>query len=185
MTESLTGKLLVASPKLVDPNFARTVVLVCRHDDEGALGLVLNRPIDEAPVSEHLPAWQLFVASPPVVFLGGPVEPTVALALGRVLDGAGHAALTPVTGSASLIDLGEEPATLQGQLESARVFVGYSGWTGGQLEAEIADGGWFVVESQPRDAFTDVPDDLWRIVLKREGGRLAMFAFAPQDPRIN
>jgi putative transcriptional regulator len=181
----MTGKLLVATPKLVDPNFARTVVLLCRHDEEGALGLVLNRPIDEAPVAEHLPAWQARVAAPPVVFLGGPVEPTAALALGRVVDGAGHSALTPVTPSVSLIDLREEPATLEAQLESVRVFVGYAGWTGGQLEAEIADGGWFVVDSRPGDAFTDVPDHLWQTVLKREGGRLAMFAFAPEDPRIN
>jgi len=185
VTESLTGKLLVASPKLVDPNFARTVVLVCRHDEDGALGLVLNRPIDEAPVSEHLPAWQMDIASPPVVFLGGPVEPTAALALGRVVDGAGHAALTPVTNSISMIDLSEEPGALHGQVETVRVFVGYSGWTGGQLETEISDGGWFVVESRPGDAFTDAPDELWRTVLRREGGRLAMFAFAPIDPRIN
>lgn len=185
MAESLTGRLLVASPKLVDPNFARTVVLICRHDEEGALGLVLNRPIDEAPVAEHLPAWQTRIASPPVVFLGGPVEPTAALALGRVLDGAGHAALTPVTASVSLINLGEEPEVLEAQLDAVRIFVGYSGWTGGQLEAEIAEGGWFVAGSQPADPFTDSPDDLWRRVLKREGGKLAMFAFAPEDPRVN
>jgi putative transcriptional regulator len=185
VSEPLAGKLLVASPKLVDPNFARSVVLMCRHGDDGALGLVLNRPIDEAPVSEHLPPWQPYVASPAVVFLGGPVEPTAALALGRVRDGAGHGALTPVTSEVSLIDLNAEPAALQGQLDGVRVFVGYSGWSAGQLEAEITDGGWFVVSSRPEDAFTDDPDELWRRVLRRQGGRLAMFAFAPQDPRTN
>jgi putative transcriptional regulator len=186
VTESLAGKLLVAGPKLVDPNFQRTVVLICSHDEKGAFGLVLNRPLEGATVGEHVPAWVEHVAEPAVVFQGGPVEATVGLglALGREPDDA--PGWTPVVGRVGLVDLGRPPGSEgSADIERARVFAGYSGWGAGQLEAEMADEAWFVVDVHPGDAFTPDPGRLWHDVLWRQGGKLAMFAFFPQDPTVN
>lgn len=187
MDESLAGKLLVASPRLTDPNFARTVVLICTHDENGAFGLVLNRPLHEARVSEHLPAWAGHVAEPPVVFQGGPVETTVGLGLGCFSEPRAEApGWTPVQGNVGLVDLSKLPGTDGApELERARVFAGYSGWAGGQLEGELNEDGWFVVPLWEGDAFTQTPESLWREVLRRQGGKLAFFAFLPEDPSQN
>lgn len=164
----LAGRLLVASPPLGDPNFDRTVVLLLHHDDQGALGVVLNRPTS-VDVAEVLPAWAPVAAAPPVVFLGGPVAPDAAIGLGR----AGTTVAT--------VDLGADP----GGVEEVRLFAGYSGWDGGQLEAEIGVGAWFVLDSVPDDAVSPEPEDLWRTVLRRQGGRLATYATIPEDPTVN
>ncbi len=110
MAASLAGKLLVATPSLVDPNFARTVVLICEHNAEGALGVVLNRPMEHATIGEHLPAWAPFVSTPPVIFQGGPVEPATALALGE-LTGAGA--------RADKVGVGRRPPRLSRSADSA------------------------------------------------------------------
>ena len=82
MIASLVGRLLVATPLLEEPTFARTVVLVCAHDEQGAFGLVLNRPLGE-PVTLHLPEWSAYAAEPPVFFAGGPVQPNIVMLLDR------------------------------------------------------------------------------------------------------
>lgn len=165
---ALAGRLLVASPPLGDPNFDRTVVLLLHHDALGAVGVVLNRP-SEVEVEELLPEWAPVTVSPPVVFVGGPVSPDAAIGLGRTGD------------VVDTVDLAAGP----GEVTEARLFAGYSGWDGGQLEAEIGIGAWFVLESLPEDALSPTPDDLWRTVLRRQGGRLATYATIPEDLSVN
>ena len=183
MSHSLAGKLLVASPRLADPNFFRTVVFVVEHDDvEGALGVVLNRPSDSG-VAEHLPDWTELVAEPPVVFVGGPVTPEIAIGL---VDSPGSPppSWQPALDEIGLADLGLVPGDLGGVVR-CRVFAGYSGWVVGQLEMELAEGSWFVVDAQPDDVFSDDPHDLWRCVLDRQDSRLSWFANYPLDPSLN
>jgi putative transcriptional regulator len=188
MAPSLTGRLLVAGPRLIDPNFFRAVVLVARHDPEGALGLVLNRPTDLA-VGEPLPGWVERLAAPEVVFAGGPVQQEMAVGLARVLpELSGRAesdAWTPVDDRLGLIDLSVPPGDEVGGLADLRVFAGYSGWGAGQLDFEVSSGDWFVVDIDAGDPFTPHPEHLWRAVLRRQHGPLAWFADFPLDPSLN
>jgi putative transcriptional regulator len=183
--ELRAGRLLVATPLLLDPNFRRTVVLICARDEQGGtMGLVLNRPI-EAGLDVVLPEWRALVAPPAVLFAGGPVQREVALALGRASDGPPAAGWTGVTESLGLVNLAEDPAVLAPRVDALRVYSGYAGWAPGQLEGEIGEQAWFVVDATPADAFSDQPHDLWRAVLRRQRGTLAMFADFPTDPRAN
>lgn len=169
MQDGLLGTLVVATPSLVDPNFARTVVFILQHDDDGSLGVVLNRPTIE-PVVDHLPHWADHVADPASVFIGGPVEPEIAVGV-RAVPGGG----------VELIDLSDEP----GPDDIVRVFSGYSGWGPGQLEAEIAEGSWWVVEGGVNDVFEPDPTALWSQVLRRQPGEMRFLATLPMDPSLN
>jgi putative transcriptional regulator len=185
VSESVTGKLLVASPALVDPNFERTVVFICAHSDEGAFGVVINRPNTAARVADHLPRWAEHAVEPAVLFRGGPVEPTLAVALGRFNSGGEREGFVEVGDGIGLIDLERDPyAGLEG-LQAIRLFNGYAGWSPGQLDGEIREGAWFVVEADAADPFSATPESLWRDVLRRQEGRLAMFAFFPAEPNRN
>ena len=183
MEPSLKGRLLVAGPRLIDPNFYRSVVLVGAHDDDGSLGLVLNRPTD-IDVGDHLPGGVERLSRPEVVFAGGPVQPETAIGLGRRGAGEppGWSVITPEIG---LVDLTRPPGDVVGDLEELRVFSGYAGWGPGQLEAELAGGDWVVVASEPGDAFSADPEAMWRDVLRRRGGRAALYGDFPLDPRLN
>lgn len=175
----LTGQLLVASPRLVDPNFARTVVALLNHDEHGAMGLVINRPT-EMPVSDHLPEWVDRLVSPPVVFYGGPVEQSVAIGLRQSFDPGDGA--TPLPG-VGMVDLAEgEAQEARGRI---RVFAGYSGWGPGQLEDEIEEESWIIVPGFAEDVFSLSPDRLWAEVLGRQGGKIALLASMPVDPQLN
>ena len=186
MPASYTGKLLVATPKLTDPNFARTVILMIAHDDNGALGVVLNRPITQAPLADHVPAWAGLAAPPGVVFLGGPVEPVRALGIGRIGGGAECPGWTRLDGQTGLVDLTREPADIDVAVREVRVFTGYAGWSAGQLDGEVQEDAWFVISAEPEDAFTADPATLWTTVLRRQSGKLAMFAHFPViPPRIS
>jgi len=183
MTAALIGQLLVAGPGMIDPNFFRTVVLVCDLNDDGALGVILNRPT-EAAVGDHLPGWVERLARPDVVFEGGPVQPATAVGLaqrGAAEPPGWSGVLEPV----GMIDLTLAPGDVVGDLTALRVFAGYAGWGPGQLQSEVAEGDWVVAEAQFDDAFTAHPDDLWREVLRREGGSAAMYANFPLDPSAN
>lgn len=240
MTEapSLTGRLLVATPVLADPNFDRAVVLLLDHDDEGSLGVVLNRPTP-VDVGDILEPWAELAGEPGVVFQGGPVSLDAALAVGvvpasdvadRVGDagspesagppaepagavgpegpddatgahepvapagaagepgtGAGDGPLgwRRVHGAIGLVDLEAPPELLAAELGSLRIFAGYAGWGPGQLEKEVEEGAWYVVESEPGDVSSPAPERLWRSVLRRQRGELAMVATYPDDPSLN
>jgi putative transcriptional regulator len=173
------GTLLVAAPPLVDPNFYRTVLLTCRHDEDGALALVLNRPTD-LMIENHLPQWSEL--ADPHVWIGGPVEPEMAIGLGEgIAAGPGW---TPVVGTLGLVDVSLPPEAFPG-LQRLRIFAGYAGWSSGQLEAELAEGAWFAVPGFPDDVFPDEATDVWAAVLRRQGGALALFASYPPDPTLN
>jgi len=179
-----TGRLLVASPVLADGTFDRAVVFVLDHDDEGALGVVLNRA-SAVTVRETLDGWTDLAAEPPVLFGGGPVEPTAIVALGRATTGVASDGWTPIIDRIRLVDLDTDPALAAADLERVRVFAGYAGWAPGQLEDEIEQGAWFTVDAIPEDVFTDDPDALWHTVLGRQPGDLRLFATFPEDPSLN
>lgn len=183
---SLEGRLLVAAPSLVDPNFARTVVLVLAHHDEGALGVVLNRPSDLA-VAEPLPQWSELAAAPSVVFVGGPVAPAGAICLAEVNSDELPPPDTwrPLSGVLGTLDLAADPDRAGPAVQRLRVFSGHAGWGTAQLEGEVAVGGWIIADARPDDAFCPAPEDLWHQVLRRQGGPLAMLAAYPEDPSLN
>ena len=184
MSESLRGRLLVATPTLYDPNFLRTVVLVLEHSEDGALGVVLNRP-SETAVGASLPEWESSAAEPGVVFVGGPVSPDAAIGLARA-GSVDHAdGWAPLFGPMGTIDLGRPPADVPVEVQSLRVFAGYAGWSPGQLDGEVDSGGWIALDAAPDDVFTSDPGGLWASVLRRQGGRMAMFATAPPNPSVN
>lgn len=180
---SLAGKLLIAVPPMLDPNFSRSIVLLCEHSDQGALGLILNRPT-EAEVVDYLPSWVDLVTPPRVVFEGGPVQREVAIGLGRTERVPAIDGWTPVTDHIGMIDLSTDPGMAR-RLEGLRVYSGFAGWTEGQLETEIEEGGWFVVDSEPADPLCGQPGDLWRRVVSRQSGNLAIYAHYPPDPSLN
>ncbi|WP_371497315.1 YqgE/AlgH family protein [Kitasatospora sp. NBC_00374] len=189
MTPALshTGRLLVATPVLTDPNFARAVVLLLDHDTQGALGVVLNRPTP-VEVASVLDAWADLTGQPPVIFQGGPVALDSALAIAVVPGEEGHAeplGWRRVHGAIGLVDLEAPPEVLVGELGALRVFAGYAGWSPGQLETEIAEGAWYLADCEPGDVSCPDPDRLWRSVLRRQRGPLAMLATYPDDPTLN
>jgi putative transcriptional regulator len=185
LVESLRGKLLVATPDLDDPNFFRAVVLVLEHNAEGALGVVLNRPT-ATTLLEPLPSWAPIAADPAVVFVGGPVQPEAAIGLGRRTDvGAETEGFAALFGDMGTVDLERAPDDVSPPIDRVRVFAGYSGWGAGQLESEVAAEGWFVVDTDPVDPWTRSPEDLWRVVLRRQRGALRVFADFPPDPSLN
>jgi putative transcriptional regulator len=178
---SLQGSLLVASPGLLDPNFRRTVVLVTEHTDEGAAGLVLNRP-SPSPVVELVPQLEPLVEIGDQVWVGGPVQQDAVLVLGEFLD-PGDAAV-PLIGALGFPSL-EEPEDVAAITIRRRVFAGYAGWGAGQLEDELGREDWIVERSQPDDAFTETPGELWADVLRRKGGIYELVARIPEDPSVN
>ncbi|MCO6008780.1 YqgE/AlgH family protein [Actinoallomurus purpureus] len=185
-----TGRLLVATPQLADPNFRRSVVLIVEHEPEGGtLGVVLNRPT-EVPVDQVLPPWSELVTGPSVVFQGGPVALDSALALAHVPgtdEPLGWRALngSPAVARVGLVDLDVPPEILAPEVARFRVFAGYAGWGTGQLRSEVDDGAWYVLPAESGDVFAEDPDGLWPAVLRRQGGELAFVATFPEDPSLN
>jgi putative transcriptional regulator len=184
--EPAPGRLLVASATLLDPNFAGTVIVLLDHDEDGTLGVVLNRPSPVA-VASVLPDWAPSVQPPEVLFEGGPVSNDAALAVARVPPGEGPDPIgfRRLFGPVGIIDLDTPREVLAPAVTGLRVFAGYSGWSAGQLQAEIEEGSWYVVDGLPADAFAADPDRVRRDVLRRQGWPLAAAAYAPLDPSLN
>jgi putative transcriptional regulator len=179
--ESVRGQLLIAGPSLVDPNFRRTVVLVVEHTDEGALGLVLNRP-SESTVGEAVPELEGLVQADEQMFIGGPVAPSGVIVLAEFAD-PDPAALLSFENVGLLrteASLEDPPAVLD-----ARAFAGHSGWGPSQLDAELELGGWILEPATAGDAFCNDPENLWSEVLSRKGGSYALVARMPPDPSLN
>lgn len=185
MTQARAGMLLVATPALLDPNFVDTVVLLLDVDDQGALGVVLNRP-SGVPVGEILEGWGELVAEPEVFFQGGPVSTQGALAVAtlRAEDDV-PVGFRAVEGRLGLVDLDTPLELLEGSLEGLRIFAGYAGWGAEQLVGEIEEGSWYVVPSQLADVFRLDPTELWREVMRRQPGELAWHSTRPIDPDLN
>ncbi|MEV0649024.1 YqgE/AlgH family protein [Phytomonospora sp. NPDC050363] len=182
---SLSGRLLVASPVLKDPNFDRTVVLLLGHEPDGALGVVLNRAT-EMPVTDVLEGWDGLIPEPAVVFEGGPVQPESAIAVARLrTDVSQPDCFRTFAGRLGTLDLAADPEPLADSLDGLRIFAGYAGWGPGQLENEIDEGAWLVFDVLPGDAFSPTPEELWPMVWRRQVGLLAAVAFYPADPGMN
>ena len=177
---SLRGQLLVAGPGLDDPNFRRTVVLVGEHGDDGAMGVVLNRPT-AVTVADAVPPLADLVDGAELVHVGGPVHPQAVVVLADYLDAVDDAVIASVAFLPGEI----EDASGVGPVRALRVFAGYAGWSAGQLEDEVEEGSWLVLPAHTDDVFTDTPERLWSDVLRREGGALAVLANLPDDPSVN
>ena len=180
------GRLLVATPVIDEPTFARTVVLLLDHDDEGSLGVVLNRPSD-VPVASVLPTWQAHVTGLPTVFQGGPVSLDSALALAACPrpEPDEPAGFRRVAGVLGLVDLDAPPEAVSEGLSALRIFAGYAGWAPGQLDGELDEGAWFVCDARASDAFTDDAEGLWRSVLRRQPAPMSFVHTYPADPSDN
>lgn len=199
---TLRGHLLVAEPTLADPNFHRSVVYLIDHGDQGALGVVINRPGD-VPVREVVPTWAPYVTDPARLFVGGPVSKEAAICLARCPVGTESPLWTPIDelgddsgaggpgpehnagAQLGVIDLHGDPTDAPPGVQGLRIFGGYSGWSPGQLEAELASDGWLVLDAEDDDVFCDNPERLWRRVLARQRGPLRRFAAFPADPSLN
>ncbi len=178
--ESTRGKLLIAGPGLLDPNFQRTVVLIVEHTDEGAFGLVLNRP-SETTVIEAADELDRFVDGEDTLFIGGPVRQSALIVLAE-FDDAEDAALVAFEDVGVLGEHGEQapPDTRRG-----RAFAGHAGWGPGQLDTELQQGDWILEPARREDAFCAEPLELWGSVLTRKGGSYALVARMPDDPSMN
>lgn len=181
---TLRGNLLVAEPTLLDPNFHRTVVYLIEHSDDGALGVILNRP-SETHVREIVPDWAPYVSDPAVVHIGGPVNPDGALCIARCPVPTESRLWQPLSGELGVLDLNGDPADAPAAVTGLRVFAGYAGWTGGQLEAELDLDGWFVLAADDADPSDPDPATLWRRVLVRQPTSLRRFAAFPEDLSVN
>lgn len=182
--DSLRGHLLLAGAGLFDPNFRRTVILIGEHGEEGAMGVVLNRP-SLIPVAEAVPPLADLPgldAGDGLVYIGGPVQPDAIVVLADFEEPERAGVL--VVGSIGFMPGDAEPDSIGG-LRQARVFAGYAGWGPGQLEAELAESSWIVEPTLLADIFTDRPGELWSDILRRKGGRFALLALMPDDPRLN
>jgi len=178
-------RLLIAAPDLADPEFFRTVVFLIEHDETGSVGVIVNRP-SHTPVGHILPDWQDVMSEPAVVFNGGPVQRDGALGLGRLAATAdAGTGLRAVSGGLALVDLDAPAADVAINSQSLRVFAGHAGWDVGQLEDEIARGGWFVVAGGLEDVFSPHPGTLWRSVLRRQSAPLSLLSTYPVDVGLN
>ncbi len=180
------GRLLLATPPLEDPNFDRAVIYVLEHHEDGAIGLIINRPSDEA-LEAPLDRWIDLQTAPSSVFTGGPVETSamIGIATTKVLVDEPVEHITQISGLIASTDLSADPAIVAAHVDSVRVFRGYAGWGAGQLEAEIDQGSWLVLDAEIADVFSDRPEDLWYTVLRRQPGRLSWLALAPDDLSFN
>ncbi len=179
--KSLRGSLLVSSGGLYDPNFRHTVVLIGEHHAEGALGVVLNRPLDLA-VSDAIPALGAYVDPGEDLFQGGPVQPDGPILVAEFDDP--QWADLPVFGSVGFL-VGDLDDAVRPHIRRARVYVGYSGWGPGQLEAEMIEDSWIVDPAQVDDVFTETPELLWSQILQRKGPEYHRMSRMPFDPTMN
>ena len=191
----LVGHLLVATPQLTDANFTRRVILVLDHGAHGALGVVIDRP-GGVGVDELLPQWHDLATPPAELFTGGPVARNALIGLVRLTSRqaatgdeahtlVGWRLLVDAERPVGTVDLAADPAAMAGSIVGARLFSGYAGWDSGQLEDEIDEGSWYVVPAEARDPISADPEGLWRRILRRQGGALAVVAGFPEDPAMN
>jgi putative transcriptional regulator len=179
--ETLSGHLLLSSASLFDPNFRRTVVLIGHHDEEGAVGVVLNRPFD-LTVGDTVPPLADLVGADERLFQGGPVQPEAAVVVADFADPS----KAGVIAFGTIGFLAEETDVVDaGILRRARVYAGYSGWGPGQLEIELDEDAWLVTPARPEDVFLEDTDRLWGQVLARMGRGYEIMRTMPLDPSAN
>jgi putative transcriptional regulator len=177
--ENLLGSLLIANGNLMDPNFRRTVIVVTEHSEEGAMGLVLNRPAN-VTVEEAAPTLSDLVPAGSLIYVGGPVQPEAAIVLADLATFDVESKI--VIGTIGMLAGFDGVAN---GIKRARVFAGYAGWGPGQLESEAEEDAWIIEDALPADIFTDEPERLWSRVLQRKGGEYRLLALMPLDPSTN
>lgn len=178
-----SGAVLVSEPFLPDDNFKRSVVLLCEHNEEGTLGFILNRPLG-VTVHEAVEDFPEFQAS---LYLGGPVENNTLHFIHRlgsqipdcveIMDGLYWG------GNFEALKASIETGTLNAN--DIRFFLGYSGWSPGQLEEELAEKSWIVSEGKSDHVFETNVDELWRTILKEMGGQYSIMSNFPENPQLN
>lgn len=173
MTDTLTGKLLVAMPGIGDPRFARAVVMMCSHDAGHAMGVMVNKPKPDVTVSdvlEHLGIEAEGPLSQRAVLDGGPVRPDRGYVL-HSADFAAGEATQAVSEGISLTATREVLEAMAGELSPRRfaLALGYSGWGAGQLEMELAQNAWLVADASEAIVFGDAHDDKWAAAIKSLG----------------
>lgn len=179
------GIFLVAAPSLRDPNFRQTVVLLCEHGSQGALGVVVNRPT-AIHLSEALPQVPVLEGQRHLLFSGGPVQPNHVLILlrtGQVPDNTHHV-FDGVYMGGDMAAL-EKIMTVPSGTATFRAYVGYSGWSPGQLENEMKTGSWITLPADPSMVFDKDPLLIWADTMRSLGGRYELYAQMPQDPNLN
>lgn len=179
------GVFLVAAPSLRDPNFRQTVVLLCEHGHEGALGVVVNRPTAMV-LSEALPQVPVLEGQGHVLYAGGPVQPNQVLLLYKLLqepDDTHHVFDGVYLGGD--MNVVERMLTETTRAERFRAYVGYSGWAPGQLENEMKTGSWITLPADSGVLFEQDPARIWSDILRSLGGEYERYAEMPLDPSLN
>ncbi|MEM7166324.1 MAG: YqgE/AlgH family protein [Planctomycetota bacterium] len=183
VSDIVPGTLLIAGPGLQDPNFRRSVILICEHSAEGSLGLVLNRPL-RTPVSQVFPEVE---HGDGLIHAGGPVDTNRVMALRR--GGHIHETDQQVFESVRLVvSLDDAIAVVRetdGALDDFRFYVGYAGWGSGQLDDELREGAWITAPADERLVFSGSPGQVWREALRSLGGDYQILAEMPLDPNMN
>jgi putative transcriptional regulator len=180
---SLRGKLILAGPMLKDPNFDRTVVLITEHSEEGAMGLVLNRP-SEATIGDAVPDLTWVADAEDTVYVGGPVAPNGVIVLAEWTD-PGQAVVLVEDDLGFVPGDADDPEALATAIRRARVYAGHAGWGPGQLENELAEEAWIVEAPLREELFSDDAEGLWPAVLRRMGREFALLSTMPPDPSLN
>lgn len=191
MPDLAPGTLLIAPPTLGDPNFRRTVVLLCEHTAaEGSFGLVLSRPLGDVALGDVLDlddlASRLGGEDYPLA-LGGPVQPDTLHYLHRhpsAVPGAREVA-DGVFWGGDFEDVKALLASGEADAQSLRFFLGYSGWGAGQLQAEMDRDGWILARASADLVFPESTDDFWRRLMRQMGGEYALLSNFPDNPRMN
>lgn len=179
------GIFLIASPSLRDPNFRQSVVLLCEHGPEGALGVVVNRPT-AMHISEVLPQVPVLESQRHVLFSGGPVQPNHVLLLYRLTQEPPdtHHVFDGVYLGGDTTSLERVLATPAGT-EAFRAYLGYSGWGPGQLEHEMKTGSWITLPADPTVVFEKDPSRIWPDILRSLGKPYDLYADMPIEPHLN
>lgn len=179
------GELLVARAGELDGYFTNAVVLILDRDDSGTLGVCLNR-LSEHSLSQALPGWEELVCPPQRLFEGGPVSPNGAVCVAKVANpNEEPPGWRRVFADVGLLHLDTPIEIVEGAFTDLRIFAGYAGWDAGQLENELVAGAWHRLAAREDDIFGADPALLWRRVLRRQGGALAMYSTWGSSPESN
>lgn len=179
------GTLLIASVNTMDGVFDGSVVLILDADEGGTVGVVLNK-LTDIDLVKALPQWAHLVSVPESLFNGGPVSQQGAVCLARPTDTADEPpGWRRLFDNVGLLNLDTPVEIADGAYSELRIFAGYAGWDAGQLEAELDRELWYPVRALPADAFDPDPDTMWRRVLRRQGGDLALLSTWTSEPDYN
>jgi putative transcriptional regulator len=181
------GTVLLANTDLLEPTFRRSVIYIVEHNQDGTLGVVLNRS-SETVVYNVLPQWAKLAAKPKTMFIGGPVKRDSALCLAALrvgVDAGEVPGLRHVQGRIAMVDLDADPELIEHAVEGVRIYAGYSGWSLGQLDGEIERDDWIVLSGLPADVLVEPRVDLWARVLRRQPLPMSLLATHPIDVNRN